>query len=148
MKVILLADVKKLGKKGDVLEVAEGYGRNFLIPRGLAAEASQGKLRELAEMQKIEERKKAQQAQEAQEIAQKIKEVEVKVAVKVGEGGKLFGAISNKDISEQLKKQHNIKVDRKKIELKSPIKSLGAYNINVKLHPKVQTELKVMVVEE
>lgn len=147
MKVILLADVKKLGKKGDVLEVAEGYGRNFLIPRGLAVEASQGKLREMAEIKKAEQQKREQLAQEAREVAEKLKDITVKVPVKVGEGGKLFGAISNKDISEQLKEQYNLEIDRKKIELKNPIKSLGTFNITVKLHPKVQTELKVMVVE-
>lgn len=147
MKIILLSDVKKLGKKGDVVEVAEGYGRNYLIPRSLAVEASQGKLRQLDELKEVEKQKKKKMEEEAKEIAAKLKDIEVKVPVKVGEGGKLFGAISNKDVSDQLKKQHNIKVDKKKIDLKAPIKNLGTYNVTIKLHPKAHTEIKVVVLE-
>lgn len=148
MKIILLSDVKKLGNKGDVVDVAQGYGRNYLIPRGLAAEATKGKLRELAQMQAAEARNREEEAQKAKEIAALIKDATVTVAVKVGEGGKLFGAISNKDIAEQLMKQYNVEIDRKKIELKAPIKSVGDHKIPVRLHPEVHTELKVMVVEE
>jgi large subunit ribosomal protein L9 len=147
MKVILLKDVAKLGKKGDVIEVAEGYGRNYLIPRNLASEASQGKLNELAELKKAENRKKQQQEQEAKELATTIEKTTVNIQVKVGEGGKLFGAISNKDIADNLKKQHNINIDKKKINLKSPIKSLGQYTVTLKLHPKVQSDLKVVITE-
>lgn len=147
MKVILLNDVAKLGKKGDVLEVAEGYGRNYLVPRKLASEASQGKLNELAEIKKAESRKKLQVEQEAKELVARLEKVTVKIQVKVGEGGKLFGAISNKDIADTLKKQHDIKVDKKKINLKSPIKNLGEYNVTLKLHPKIQTDLKVIIAE-
>ncbi len=145
MKVILLQDVAKLGKKGDVIDVAEGYGRNYLLPRGLAVEASKSKLKELAEIKKADERKKKQIEQEARELAEKLDKISITIAVKTGEGGKLFGAISNKDIAEHLNKQHGIKIDKKKIVLKSPIKNLGEYQIAVKLHPKVQTELKVIV---
>ncbi|MBM7856100.1 large subunit ribosomal protein L9 [Desulfohalotomaculum tongense] len=147
MKVILNQDVPKLGKKGDVIEVAEGYGRNYLIPRNLASEASQGKLNELAQIKKAENRKKEQLLQEAKETAAKLEQIKVKLTAKVGEGGKLFGAISNKDIADSLKKEHGINIDKKKIILKSPIKSLGEYTVNVKLHPKVQAELAVSISE-
>ncbi|WP_031514302.1 50S ribosomal protein L9 [Desulfofalx alkaliphila] len=147
MKVILLQDVPKLGKKGEVIDVAEGYGRNYLIPRNLATEASQGKLNELAELKKAENRKKKQIEEEAKELAEKLKEIRVELTAKVGDAGKLFGAISNKDIADHLKKEHKIKVDKKKIVLKSPIKNLGSYNVTVKLHPKVQIELQVVVSE-
>ncbi|MBO8137143.1 MAG: 50S ribosomal protein L9 [Desulfotomaculum sp.] len=148
MKVILKQDVRKLGKKGDVVEVAEGYARNYLIPRNLASEASEGKLKELAQMKKAEQRRQEQILQEAKEIKAELEKIEVKLTAKVGEGGKLFGAVSSKEIAEQLKKHHNLKIDKKKIELKSPIKSLGVHHITVKLHPKVQAELKVSVAEE
>ncbi|MEG6617251.1 50S ribosomal protein L9 [Peptococcaceae bacterium 1198_IL3148] len=147
MKVILLKDVAKLGKKGDVLEVAEGYGRNYLIPRNLASEASQGKLNELAELKKAENRKKQQQEQEARDLASKLEKITVNIQVKVGEGGKLFGAISNKDIADTLNKEYKIKIDKKKINLKAPIKNLGQYTVTLKLHPKVQTDLKLVVSE-
>lgn len=147
MKVILLQDIPKMGKKGDVIEVAEGYGRNYLLPRKMASEASQGKLNELAELKKAENRKNKQIEEQAKELGSKLEKTVVKLSAKVGDGGRLFGAISNKDIAENLDKQHNIKLDKKKIVLKSPIKNLGEYKITVKLHPKVQVELTVVVSE-
>ncbi|MTI80669.1 MAG: 50S ribosomal protein L9 [Firmicutes bacterium] len=147
MKVILQQDVSKLGKKGDVIEVAEGYGRNYLLPRNLATEASQGKLKELSQIKKAENRKKEQVLQEAKDTASQLEKLQVKLTAKVGGGGKLFGAISNKDIADNLKKQHDIKIDKKKIVLKSPIKGLGEYQVTVKLHPKVQAQLQVVISE-
>ena len=148
MQVILQQDVPKLGKKGDLITVAEGYGRNYLLPRNLATEASRGKLNELAEMKKVADYKKKQAAQRAEELAEILKQTEVKLTAKVGAGGKLFGAISNKDIVDHLKKQYNIDVDKKKVILKTPIKILGEYRIKLKLHPKVPAELTVLVVQE
>lgn len=148
MKVILQADVKNLGKKGQVAEVAEGYGRNFLIPRGLAVEASNANMKNL-EMQKASEAKrKERELEEAKELGAKLSGITVKVKTKAGEGGRLFGAVTNKEVAETVEKQHGLKVDKRKFELKTPIKSLGAYPITVKIHPAVSVELKVEVTGE
>lgn len=148
MKVILVDDVKKLGKKGDVVNVADGYARNFLIPRGLAVEATPGRMKELQKQKEKESELRAQEEKQARELAGKLENIKVTIPVKVGEAGKLFGAVSNKDIVEVLNKKHNIKLDKKKVILKEPIKSLGTYPVTIKLHPKVQAKLDVTVVEE
>lgn len=148
MKVILLQDIKNVGKKGDVVNVAEGYARNFLIPKNMATEASTGKLKDLAAQKSIEDKKRQKIEQEARELASRLKGLTVKIVTKVGDGGKLFGAVSNKDISDALSKEHKIKVDKKKIVLKEPIKVLGQYPITIKLHPAVQAEINVAVVAE
>ena len=148
MQLILLDDVKKLGKKGDVINAAEGYARNFLIPRGLAVEATGGKLKNL-EMQKRavnEQRQKAEN--KARELGSKIEGLKIIISTRVGEAGKLFGAISNKDIAEALKNSHGLVVDKKKIILKNPIKALGEYSIVIKLHPAVQAQITLNVVAE
>ena len=147
MKVILLQDVRKLGKNGEVIEVAEGYARNYLLPRGMAVEATKGKLKELSEQKKADDRKKKQMEQQAKELAEQLNKVNVELTVKTGEGGRLFGAINNKDIADYLKEHHSINIDKKKIVLKAPIKNLGEYKVAVKLHPKVQAELTVKVTQ-
>ena len=147
MKVILLQDVRKLGKNGDIIEVAEGYARNYLLPRGLAVEATKGKLKELSEQKKADDRKKKQLEQEAKDLAERLNQINVELTVKTGEGGRLFGAINNKDIADYLKEQHSVNIDKKKIVLKAPIKNLGEYKVAVKLHPKVQAELNVKVLQ-
>lgn len=148
MKVILLQDVKKIGSKGSVLEVAEGYARNFLFPRKLAVEATQGQLNDLQQKKAGEERKKAKMLDDARVLGKKIEAASIILATKVGEGGRLFGSITSKDISEALKSQSHIDVDKKKIELNNPIKSLGEFPVTIKLHPEVQATLDVKVVEE
>ena len=141
MKVILLADVDKIGKKDQVLEVKEGYGRNYLLARKLAVEATPANLKEL-------KRKKAAEAKaEAEELAQKLKGATVTVSVKCGDGGRLFGAVTNKEIAERLEKEHKLKIDKRKIELEENIKSLGTYTPTVRLHPQVVTKVTVKVVE-
>lgn len=147
MKVILLQDVKKLGLKGDVLEVAEGYARNFLFPRKLAVEATPGQLKDLEQKKLAEARKKAQVMEEARQLAKKMETLTVRLGTKVGEGGKLYGAITSKDIADALKNQFGIEIDKKKIDLESSIKSLGVYPVIVKLHPEVKAKLQVHVVE-
>lgn len=147
MKVILLQDVKKIGSKGAVLEVAEGYARNFLFPRKLAVEATPGHLKDLEQKKASEARKKAQLKEEARNLAMQIEALTVKIPTKVGEGGRLFGSITSKDIAETIKSRHNIDIDKKKIELPNPIKSLGVYSVTVKLHQDVQAEFQVQVVE-
>ena len=122
MKIILLQDVKKLGKKGDLVEVAEGYARNFLFPRELAGEATQGSIKQLEQERAATKNKKAKEVEAAKAVAQKISDTELTLTVKAGEQGKLFGSITNKDISEAIKKQHRVDVDRRKIDLGEPIK--------------------------
>lgn len=147
MKVILLQDVKKIGSKGDVLNVAEGYARNFLFPRKLAVEATEGHLKELSQKKASEEKKKLQILEEARQLGVKLEALNIKITTKVGEGGRLFGSITSKDIADSLKAQHKIDIDKKKIVLENPFKSLGTYTVTIKLHPEVQANVKVQVVE-
>lgn len=146
MKVILQADVKKIGKKGDVVDVAEGYGRNYLLPRGLAVEASAGNLRQVAELKKIESSKADRELKEAQKIGAALQDKKVAVSAKVGEGGRLFGSITTQEIAEQLRSQFSVEIDKRKIDVKEPIKTLGSHPLIVKVHPKVHVSLTVEVV--
>lgn len=148
MKVILLEDVKGLGKKGDVAQVALGYARNYLFPRGLASEATEGKMKQLAEQQAGASRKKQIEEEKAKKLASLLDGRIVKVYGKAGENGKLFGSINNKDIAEALLKEHMIDVDKRKIVLKEPIKQLGAYFLPVRLYPLIEARIQVNVVTE
>ncbi len=148
MKVILLQDVKKIGSKGDVIEVAEGYARNYLLPRKLAVEATQGHMKDLSQKKASEARKKEKRLEEAKKLAEKLAKLTVKIPTKVGEAGRLFGSITTKDIADALKAQHKIDIDKKKMDLESPIKSLGVFPVTAKLHPQVQAKFDVHVVEE
>ena len=148
MKVILQKDVKNIGKKGDVVEVAEGYGRNFLLPRGLAVEASSGNLRQVAQQKQVESAKAERELKDAEQIGAKIKGQKLQVKAKVGEGGKLFGSITTQEVADQLRKQFSVEIDKRKIELKEPIKSLGTHSIVVKVHPKVHVQVTVNVEAE
>ena len=147
MKVILIQDVKTLGKKGAVLEVAEGYARNFLFPRNLAKEATQVNMKELEHKNTLEAKKKQQILDEAKGLANKISSITVTILTKAGEGGRLFGSVTSKDIVEVLESKHKIAVDKRKVELKETIKTLGVYQAVVKLHPDVQGEFKIQVIE-
>lgn len=147
MKVILLHDVKSLGKKGEVVEVSEGYARNMLLKKGLGKEATGQNLNDL-KLQKANEQKLAREALEAaQAFAKELEGKTVKIGVKTGEGGRVFGSVSSKEIAEEIKKQLGYEVDKKKLQIENPIKSLGVANVTVKLHPKVTAEIKVHVVE-
>ena len=147
MKVILLQDVKKLGKKGDIIEVSEGYGRNFLLPRKLAAPGTSENLND-AKQKKAAAKHKAQVASdEAVILASQLKKVDLTIPVKVGEGGKVFGAITGKNISEAAKAQYDIDLDKKKVEIKDPIKSLGDYDVTIRVHPTITSVIKIHVVE-
>ncbi|MDO7787280.1 50S ribosomal protein L9 [Desulforamulus aquiferis] len=146
MQVVLLQDVPKIGKKGDIVNVAEGYARNFLYPRNLASPASEGKLKEISTQRQNQVAKKQKLEQEAKDLAAKISNLTVKLQAKVGEAGRLFGAISSKDIADGLKAQHDYDIDKKKIVLKDPIKSLGNYKVVIKIHPVAQAEIEVEVV--
>ncbi|TEB17820.1 50S ribosomal protein L9 [Pelotomaculum sp. FP] len=148
MKVILLKDVPGQGKRGDVINVAEGYARNYLLPRNLASEASQGKMKELAERQQANALKGEKIRREAEELAARLGKITVVVQTKAGEGGKLFGSVNNKDVCDAMVLQHRIRLDKKKVILKEPIKQLGEYSVVAKLHPDVHAEIKVKVVGE
>ncbi|MDN5293396.1 MAG: large subunit ribosomal protein [Eubacteriales bacterium] len=145
MKVILKQDVKKLGKKGDVVEVAEGYARNYLLPRGLAVEASAGNLKTLEKQKEAEQRRREEEKAEALRIAEKLKEITVVVHGKAGENGRLFGSVTAKDVAEALAKDFGIKIDRRKMQLEEPIKAVGVYYIPVRLHAEVEATVKVHV---
>lgn len=147
MKVILTQDVKKVGKKGDLLEVKDGYARNALFPKGLAVEANAVNMNQRKLEQKADDKRKQQEIEEAQNIADKINDKEIKLSVKVGEGGKVFGSVTSKEIAEMLQKEYSVKIDKKKIQLKEAIKTLGRQEIGIKLHPTVTAHIKVMVVE-
>lgn len=145
MKVILKADVKGVGKKGEVINASTGYARNFLFPRNLAVEATEGSMRTLEKQRELEAQKKAEELEEAKKLAKKLEGMTVKIQVKTGENGKLFGSITSKDISEKLKEQYGIDIDKKKIILPEPIKVTGAYTSEAKVYPEVNAKLKVTV---
>jgi large subunit ribosomal protein L9 len=148
MKVIFLKDVKGKGKKGEVKNVADGYAHNFLIKQGLAVEATNSSVSQL-EGQKNKEKKQAQEElEEAKKLKETLEALTVEMKAKSGEGGRLFGSITSKQIAEQLKKTHKIKVDKRKIEMNDAIRSLGFTNVPVKLHQDVTATLKVHVTEE
>lgn len=147
MKVILLQDVKALGKKGDVVEVSEGYARNMLLKKGLGKEATGSNMNDL-KLQKANAEKVAREALDAaQALAREMEGKTVKLAVKTGEGGRVFGSVSSKEVAEALKKQLGYEIDKKKILMESPIKTLGVTNVPIKLHTKVTAEVKVHVTE-
>ena len=147
MKVILLQDVKSLGKKGDIVKVSDGYARNMILPKKLRVEATPKNLNDL-KLQKANEEKVAQENLEAaQAFAKDLEDKEVIVKLKVGEGGKIFGSVSTKEISEAAKEQLNLDIDKRKLQLPSPIKALGVTQVPVKLHPQVTGTLKVFVKE-
>lgn len=148
MKVIFLKDVKGQGKKGEVKEVSEGYATNFLLKQKLAAPASEGNIKTLEIQKASEVKRKEKEKQDAQALGEKLKEVTLEIKHKTGEGGRLFGSITTKQIAEELEKQKKIVIDKRKMQLEDPIKMVGSFNIPVKLHPEVTSSLKVHVVEE
>lgn len=148
MQVILLEDVKTLGKKGDLVKVSDGYARNFILPKKLGLEATPKNLNDL-KLQKAAEEKKAQELlKEAQDLAALIAQKSVLMKIKAGEGGRMFGSVSTKEIAQAMKTQLNLDIDKKKLALSDPIKNIGSYTVPIKLHPKVTAELKVYVKAE
>ena len=147
MKVVFLKDVKGKGKKGEIKEVAEGYGRNFLIKNGYAKEATNQALSELQGQKRLAEKNAAAELQAAKDLKERIEQLEVTIKAKSGEGGRLFGAVSTKQIAEELQKAHGIKIDKRKMECEG-IRSLGYTNVPVKLHQEVKATLKVHVIAE
>ncbi len=149
MKVILLQDVKGLGKKGEVVNAKDGYARNFLFPKNLAKEATEGNVKVLEEQKTAKKIKQQEELGKAKELAEKISELTVELKGKSGENGKLFGSITTKDVAEALKKQHKIDIDKRKMDIEGGnIKNIGTTIVEVKVYPNVSAKLKVKVTEE
>jgi len=146
MKVILMQDIENLGKKGDVKVVSDGYARNFLLPRKLAKEFTKANVKLIEDEKRRQAIKIEKEKKEFLKIAEKIKNLSITISRNVGEENKMFGAVTSDDIAEALK-QEGIEVDKRKIELAEPIKSLGAYDVEIKLHPEVTAVVKVWVVK-
>lgn len=148
MKVILKADVRGKGKKGQMIEVAEGYARNFLLPKGLAVLATADAMNTMRLQEKAKAKADAEAKAAATEIAEKLKGLQVKVVSKGGEGGKLFGAVTGREIAAALKEQHGVDIDSKKLVLDEPIKSFGSYQVKAKLGFEISGTVYVIVTEE
>ncbi|KZZ85451.1 MULTISPECIES: 50S ribosomal protein L9 [Bacillaceae] len=148
MKVVFLKDVKGKGKKGEVKNVADGYAHNFLIKQGLAVEANNAAMSALNAQKNKESKEAEQELQQAEELKKTLEELTVELKAKSGEGGRLFGSITSKQIADELKKVHSIKIDKRKLDLPDAIRGLGYTNVPVKLHTEVTATLKVHVTEE
>ncbi|PYZ91775.1 50S ribosomal protein L9 [Salipaludibacillus keqinensis] len=146
MKVIFLDDVKGKGKKGEVKNVSEGYARNYLLKNNLAVEANKGNMKSLEKKQESEERQTEKELEAAEKFKEELENMTIELTAKAGENGRLFGAVTNKQIAERLKKM-DLKIDKRKIEMNEPIRALGYTNIKVKVHPQVTATLKVHVAE-
>ena len=148
MKVILLDNIKGVGKKDEVINAADGYARNFLLPKKLAVEANAENMSKLNNKKEAASYKKDVEKQAAEELAKKIKGIMLKIKVKAGENGKIFGGVTSKEISDNLKAQYNFNIDKKKIELKDTIKTLGSFTVPIKLFEGVVAQLKLEVISE
>ena len=148
MKVVILKDVKGKGKKGEIKNVADGYAQNFLIKNGYAAEANAQALSQIEGQKKLEAKNAAAELAEAQALKEKVEALTVELKAKSGDGGRLFGSVSTKQIADALQKVHGIKIDKRKMTLPDGIRSLGFTNVPVKLHHEVSATLKVHVTEE
>ena len=148
MKVILLQDVKALGKKGEIVNVSDGYARNMILPKKLGVEATTKNMNDLKLQNQHAEKVALENLEAARKLAAEIADKQVQVKIKAGEGGRTFGSISTKEISAAAKEQLNLELDKKKMQLSEGIKTLGVHEVPIKLHPKVTTTLKVKVIEE
>ncbi len=147
MKIILTQDVKKLGKKGDVIDVNDGYARNYILPQKLGVEANSRNLNDLKLQRSNEEKTALRILEEAQGLAEEIGKQLVVVSMKAGEGGKVFGSVSSKEIAAAMKVQNKMDIDKKKIQLSEPIRSFGVHEVGIRLHPQVTATLRVKVEE-
>lgn len=145
MEIILLQDVKALGKKGEIVKVSDGYARNFIFPKKLGLEANKQNMYELNNQKAAEAKKQKEILEEAQALGKKIEGFTIKLSIKAGEGGKTFGSVSSKEIAAAVKDQYGIDIDKKKIQLNDPIKHAGSFTVPVKLHPQVTAEMQLKV---
>ena len=148
MKVILKADIKGVGKKDEIINASDGYARNFLFPKNLAVEANKENMSKLKAKQDAKKYQKEQEKEEAKNISDKLGRIMLKIKVKSGENGKIFGGISSKEIAEEKEKNYNIKIDKKKVDLKEPIKTLGTRTVEIKLYEGIIGKLKIDVISE
>lgn len=148
MKVIFMKDVKGTAKKGEMKEVSDGYARNFLLPKGVAKEATQSSVNELKQQQAAENFRKEKAEELANEQAEQMKQMSVTIYSKAGEGGKLFGSITSKDIADRLKKEHSLDIDKRKILLEEPLKTMGSHEVSIKLHSNVTGVITVHIKEK
>ena len=148
MKVILLDNIKGVGKKDEIINASDGYARNYLLPKKLAVESNAENMSKLNNKKEAANYKKDQEKQNAEELAKKLKGIMLKIKVKAGKNGKIFGGVTSKEISENLKSQYNFVVDKKKIELKDTIKTLGSFNVSIKLFEGITADLRVEVISE
>jgi len=147
MKVILLEDVKSVGKKGELVNASDGYAKNFLFPKKLAVEATKSNLNDFELKQKAEAKRKKEELEQAQNMAKELENKTVTVKVKTGENGKLFGSVTNKEVAEEIVKQTGMEIDKKKVSIGEPIKMVGERTAVIKLHPKVSAEITIKIVE-
>ena len=147
MKVILLEDVKSVGKKGELVNASDGYAKNFLFPKKLAVEATKSNLNDFELKQKAEAKRKKEELEQAQNMAKELENKTVTVKVKTGENGKLFGSVTNKEVAEEIVKQTGMEIDKKKVSIVDPIKMVGERTAVIKLHPKVSAEITIKIVE-
>jgi large subunit ribosomal protein L9 len=147
MKVILLQDVKSLGKKGQIVNVSDGYARNFVLPKKLGVEATEKNKNDLKLQQQHEDKLAAEKLQDAKDLAAKLEALQIVVTMRKGEGDRVFGSISSKEIAEAAKKQHGLELDKKKIQMDDPIRAFGMHEVAIKLHPQVTGRLYVLVKE-
>ena len=148
MKVILKSDIKGVGKKYQIINANDGYARNFLFPKNLAVPADKENMAKLNSKQKANEYKRGVELQEAKKLADRINTLALEIKIKAGENGKIFGSVTSKEISENLKSKYKIEIDKKKIDLKEPIKTLGSFNVPIKLYEGVIAKLKIEIVKE
>lgn len=148
MKIILLQDVKSLGKKGEIVNVSDGYARNAILPKKLGVEATSKNLNDLKLQNQHAEKVAQENYEQAQALAKEVAQKKIQVRVKCGEGGKIFGSVSTKEIAAAAKEQAGLDLDKKKMQLNDPIKALGTYEVPVRLHPKVTARLAIEVIEE
>ena len=147
MKVILQEDVKKIGAKGEIVEVSDGYGRNFLLPRKLAVIANDANLHVVKTNAENKARKAQQEADEAKLLGAQLEKVSVKIPIKIGKDGKLFGSVGGGDVAKALKFERNVNIDKRKIQIQGEVTGIGTYDAIIKLHPEISTKIKVVVVE-
>ncbi len=147
MKVILQADVKNVGAKGDIVNVADGYGRNFLLPRNLAVEANTANINTAKTKAENKARKAQQEADEAKLLGSQLEKISVRIPIKLGKDGKLFGSVGGSDIAKALKENHGLNVDKRKISITDEVSRIGTYEAVIKLHPETSVKMKVEVVE-
>ena len=148
MKVILLQDIKGVGKKDEIINASDGYARNFLLPKKMAVEADKNNLNKLNVKKENEKQRKQNELENAKEIIEKIKTITLKIKAKSGENGKIFGGITSKEVAENLKEQYNINVDKKKISIQETIKMLGNYFVEIKLHEGITAKLAISIINE